>query len=183
MSANANANETAAAADVRRHFTATGFVVRDGCVALHWHPKVKAWLPPGGHIEPNEDPVQAVKRETLEETGIAVEVAPTSSAPNLGVEYPRQVAPPYAIMVEDIHDPVEGFHQHIDMIYFCRPQDAAAASADLPDGWRWVSRESLSKRRPLPNANGAAEPPPEDVCRLGMAAVEWVGGRAILREK
>ena len=171
----ANANETAAAGEVRRHFTATGFVVRDGCVALHWHPKVRAWLPPGGHIEPNEDPVQAVKRETLEETGIAVEVAPTSSAPSLGIEYPRQVAPPYAIMVEDIHDPVEGFHQHIDMIYFCRPQ-AAAASADLPDGWRWVSRESLSERRPLPNADGGAAPPPEDVCRLGMAAVEWVGG-------
>ena len=169
MSAN-----NAAAGGVRRHFTATAFVVRDGCVALHWHRKVKAWLPPGGHIEPNEDPVQAAKRETLEEAGIEVEIA--SSAPDVGVEYPRQVAPPYAIMVEDIHDPIEGFHQHIDMIYFCRPTDAAAASAALPDGWRWVSRESLAKRRPQTNADGRAEPPPEDVCRLGMAAVDWVGG-------
>ena len=42
-----------------RHFTATGFVVHEGATLLHWHPKVKMWLPPGGHIEPNEDPVQA----------------------------------------------------------------------------------------------------------------------------
>jgi len=52
-----------------RHFTATGFVVHDGCVLLHWHPKVKAWLPPGGHIDENEDPVQAVLREVWEESG------------------------------------------------------------------------------------------------------------------
>ena len=39
-----------------RHFTATGFVVDSGRLLLHWHPKVKAWLPPGGHIEENEDP-------------------------------------------------------------------------------------------------------------------------------
>lgn len=164
----------AAAGGVRRHFTATAFVVRDGCVALHWHRNVKAWLPPGGHIEPNEDPVQAAKRETLEEAGIEVEIA--TSAPDVGVEYPRQVAPPYAIMVEDIHDPTEGFHQHIDMIYFCSPTDAAAASAALPDGWRWVSRETLANRHPLTNADGRAEPPPDDVRRLGMAAVDWVEG-------
>ena len=58
---------------VVRHFTATAYVVHDGHVALHWHPKVKAWLPPGGHIEENEDPVQAVLRESAareEETGL-----------------------------------------------------------------------------------------------------------------
>ena len=45
-----------------RHFTVTAFVVCGDSVALHWHPKVKAWLPPGGHIEPTEDSVQAVFR-------------------------------------------------------------------------------------------------------------------------
>ena len=161
-------------AEVRRHFTATGFVVRNGCVALHWHRKVKAWLPPGGHIEPNEDPVQAVVRETLEETGIEVEVI--ASAPNLGLRYPRQVTPPYTIMVEDIRDPVEGFHQHIDMIYFCRPKDAARA--ELADGWLWASRESLSARRPMANPDGRAEPPPEDARKLGILAIDFVEGTA-----
>ena len=76
------------------------------------------WLPPGGHIEENEDPVQAVLREIAEETGVSAEVVPTGET--VDVEYPTQVHPPFAIMVEDIHDPVDGYHQHIDMIYFCR---------------------------------------------------------------
>ena len=52
-----------------RHFTVSGFVVERDGVYLHWHPKIALWLPPGGHIDPDEDPVQAVLRETLEETG------------------------------------------------------------------------------------------------------------------
>ena len=94
---------------ITRHFTATGFVVHDGHVLLHWHPKVKAWLPPGGHIDENEDPVQAVVREIEEESGVTAEVV--MSAPPIELDYPTQVAPPFTIMVEDIHDPVNGYHQ------------------------------------------------------------------------
>ena len=152
-----------------RHFTATGFIVRRGRVALHWHPKVRAWLPPGGHVEPNEDPVEAVVREALEETGLRVEVVPTS--PPLGLSYPEEVTPPFTIMVEDIHDPVEGFHKHIDMIYFCRP---VGGSDGLADGWRWVSRDTLEAGSPLPNDGGHSEPPPEDVRVLGVRAIDFV---------
>ena len=70
---------------VTRHFTATGFVVRDGHVLLHWHPKIGAWLPPGGHVEQNEDPVQAVHREVLEETGVEVEVVSYAAAAGAGL--------------------------------------------------------------------------------------------------
>ena len=145
-----------------RHFTATGFVVHAGSVALHWHPKVKAWLPPGGHIEPNEDPVQAVIREVLEETGLPVRVLRTS--PAVGLAYPQEVIPPYTIMVEDIHDPAQGFHQHIDMIYFCRP----TAETDLPEGWRWVAKSDLQSAVPI-----SGEPPPEDVRILGARAIDF----------
>ena len=150
-----------------RHFTATAFVVDQGRVLLHWHPKVRAWLPPGGHVEPNEDPVQAVLRETEEETGVAAEVV--ASRPPLDMEYPAQVQPPYTIMIEDIHDPVEGYHQHIDMIYFCRPVGAADG---VRDGWRWVSREQLSSGAPIEGAGPRAVPPPEDVRALAQRAIQ-----------
>ena len=57
---------------IEKHFTSTAFVLHpiEDKVLLHWHNKVKAWLPPGGHIENNETPVEAVKRETFEEIGI-----------------------------------------------------------------------------------------------------------------
>ena len=154
-----------------RHFTATGFIVRRGSIALHWHPKVRAWLPPGGHVEPNEDPVQAVVREALEETGLKVEVVGTT--PLLGLSYPEEVTPPFTIMVEDIHDPVEGFHKHIDMIYFCRP---IGISDGLANGWRWVSRDILEDGSPLTNDAGRSEPPPEDVRLLGIRAIVFLEG-------
>ena len=150
-----------------RHFTATGFVVHRGSVALHWHPKVKAWLPPGGHIEPNEDPVQAVKREILEETGLEVEVLNTGEG--LGLPYPEEVIPPYTIMVEDIHDPVQGFHKHIDMIYFCQP----TGETGLPEGWLWVSRHTLVNSLPLDGVPMPPQSPPEDVRALGIRAIDF----------
>ena len=160
-------NSTDAEPPITRHFTATGFIVHRGSVALHWHAKVKAWLPPGGHIEPNEDPVQAVKREILEETGLQVQVLNTG--PKLRLPYPEEVIPPYTIMVEDIYDPVQDFHKHIDMIYFCRP----TGETNLPDGWRWVSRHSLETASTLARDGGPPEPPPEDVRALGVRAIDF----------
>ena len=62
---------------MRRHFTATGFVVQGSRTLLHWHKRLQQWMPPGGHIEPDEDPVQAVLREIQEETGATAEVIPS----------------------------------------------------------------------------------------------------------
>ena len=152
-----------------RHFTATGFVVHNGSIVLHWHPKVKAWLPPGGHIEPNEDPVQAVLREIEEETGLRAEVVSTN--PRISLDYPEQVLAPFTIMVEDIQDPLDGFHQHIDMIYFCR---LVGPAKPLNDGWRWVGRDHLADGLPLDNGHGEPEAPPDDVRLLAGYAFDAV---------
>lgn len=37
------------------------------------HKKAELWLPPGGHVDPREDPKDAVRREAKEELGIEVE--------------------------------------------------------------------------------------------------------------
>ena len=153
-----------------RHFTATAFVVHEDSVALHWHPKVKAWLPPGGHIEENEDPVQAALREVHEETGLHAEIVPTSEI--IDLTYPTQVLPPFTIMVEDIDDPVQGFHNHIDMIYFCR---LSGPSEPLHEGWQWVSRQDVADSTPLRLPDGRSEVPPEDVRTLALHAFRVVG--------
>ena len=154
---------------IERHFTATSFVVQDGLVLLHWHPKLQAWLPPGGHVEDNEDPVQAVLREIYEEVGVRAEVVPTG--PRFELDHPPQVVPPFTIMIEDIDDPVEGFHQHIDMIYFCR---VAGSAGPLNAGWKWVNIEELASGSPLKRDDGPPVPPLDDVRLLALRAVEAV---------
>ena len=156
---------------LERHFTATGFVVQDGATLLHWHAKVRAWLPPGGHIMPNEDPVQAVLREVEEETGIRVEVVPVRSIA-WDVDYPKPIEPPFSIMIEDIDDPADGFHQHIDFIYVCRPTAPVDAT---PSGWRWVTREDLAAGIPLERDGTVGVPPPDDVRLRAAEAFRLVG--------
>jgi len=155
-----------------RHFTSTGFVVNNKSLLLHWHSKVKAWLPPGGHIEQNEDPVEALIREVLEETGLAVQIVQTGQS--LDFKYPKQIPSPFTILIENINDNSIGKHQHIDMIYFCILTDDQDGFADLNPGWFWVEKEHLDKGLPLKNHEGALEPPPEDVLILASHAFKAV---------
>ncbi len=163
-----------------RHFTVTTFVSTSSATLLHWHRKVRLWLPPGGHIEPNEDPIQAAEREALEETGMQVEVLPTVA--RYDYEDPPQLPSPATIMVEPIGDfGEEPAHQHIDLIYFARPiqllgatgSDDADRFAKEPGGWRWVSREQLENGAPLTLA-GVTARISDDVVRLGIAAIDHV---------
>ena len=101
---------------MERHFTVTGFVVEGDATLLHWHQKLRIWLPPGGHIDPNEDPIQAVVREALEETGYACEVVP-HEAP-LPFSNIAQLPGPLKIIVADVGaSSKEAAHQHIAFSY------------------------------------------------------------------
>ena len=152
-----------------RHFTATGFIIHNDHVLLHWHNKVKEWLPPGGHIEENEDPMQAVIREIYEETNLNVTVVPTH--PAIQFNYPEQVHAPVTIMIEDIDDPIDGFHQHIDMIYFCRISDKKNS---VPEGWVWISKDDIANRKSIFNGIDITQPPPNDVTLLALQALEII---------
>ena len=165
-------------AKVRRHYTVTGFVSAQGYTLLHWHVKNRMWLPPGGHIEPDEDPTQTALREVMEETGLAVELLPTSAS--FHYASPIQITAPVTIMVEDIPDtPNEPAHQHIDLIYFTAP--SARGMQTPPNGaWQWVSADALKQGKPM--AAGAEMTPAavaEDVRVLGIAAIE----RAAVEER
>jgi len=154
-------------AKLRRHFTATGYVAREDAVLLHWHRKLAMWLPPGGHVEANEDPVQAALREAREETGLEVELI--EQRPGFAFQTPRQVQPPAVILIEDIDDPIDGPHQHIDSIYFLC---LGAPDVDAPDGWLWVTQADLKANVPIVAPSGIPVTAAEDVRELGLAAIQ-----------
>lgn len=149
------------------HFTCTGFVIHEDKTLFLWHPRLQMWVPPGGHLLPSEDPVTAVLREVQEETGLEVEVIPV--APHLPFSYPRQVQPPYTVLIEDAADP-QNPHFHIDLIYFCRP---VAGPSPVPRGpflMCWATESDLRQGYPLEpqGACGLATRPSEDVRLLAL---------------
>ena len=46
------------------------------------HIQAGLWLPPGGHVEPNEHPVHAAQREVHEEVGLEVQLDPDALRPD-----------------------------------------------------------------------------------------------------
>jgi 8-oxo-dGTP pyrophosphatase MutT (NUDIX family) len=155
---------------MERHLTATGFVVDGDRVLLHWHRKNCLWLPFGGHIEPNEDPVQTVLREIQEESGLHTELLVRPKA--FGISNLPIVAPPELILLEPTTDGVH-VHEHVDLIYFCRPVgglDSLATDAD--PSIRWVTAGDLELNQPMAPFPGAeAAPIPDDVRALALAAI------------
>ncbi len=155
---------------MRRHFTATGFLVDGSRTLLLWHPRLRMWVPPGGHIDEDEDPVTAVLREIREETGVDAEVAPTG--PVFPFRYPEQVHAPYTILVEDISGPDEP-HKHIDFIYFCRPVNGSAGNVTAATTACWVNEDALrSNDTAALAACGISGEIAEDVRLLALKAIE-----------
>ena len=124
-----------------KHFTATTFISTQTHTLLHFHEKNKLWLPAGGHIEKNETPIEAAKREACEETGLDIEILPTNE--NFPFIEPIQITSPVSILLEDIEETKnEPKHQHIDLIFFAKP--VMLKDVILPDGWYWVSEIELN---------------------------------------
>ena len=124
---------------ITRDFTATTFVVHEGCTLLLLHRKLGKWFPPGGHIDPHELPDQAAIREVREETGLEVELL--THGHQLGTV--RILPQPYCILLEDISPG----HQHIDLIYFARVRGGSLVHAEREaHAARWVSWAALDDR-------------------------------------
>jgi ADP-ribose pyrophosphatase YjhB (NUDIX family) len=135
---------------MEKQFVATAYVIDDRKrFLLVFHRKLQKWLPPGGHLEPNELPSEGAKREVLEETGIEVELIQQE---NVWIQrwnansFPR----PYLCLLEEI--PAFGdkpAHQHVDMIYLARPVGGALLERkEETDGIHWFTWEELSRLEP-----------------------------------
>lgn len=156
---------------IERHHTATAYITAEDRTLLLWHLKLGMWLPPGGHCELNEDPVQAAIREALEETGMPVAIIPPADL--LVCEGPAVLPPPAVILVEDIVRPDQPFHQHIDHVYFTRPLERVDLAAPILGGHpsRWLHTDEMRHAFSLEAPDGTLVPVAEDVRLLGIRAI------------
>lgn len=152
----------------QKHFTATTFVLhpKENKILLHWHKKIKSWLPPGGHIEKNETPEEAAIREVYEESGLSINLLSSKTLPkNLGDV--TELEKPESILLEPIADPIQGKHFHIDMIYFAE----AVNPKKLNRGWLWVSEKDLLDNKKIRIIEDEFKSPPNDVRILAIECI------------
>ncbi len=127
---------------MQRQFTATVFILDDAKTLLLFHKKHLKWMPPGGHVEANETPSDAAKREAFEETGVIVEFVTQENvwfddSPNA-----KSIERPHHVLLETIPATAkEPAHEHIDFCYIARPIsiEQAAEAHEM----RWFSYEEV----------------------------------------
>ncbi|MFB6144479.1 MAG: NUDIX hydrolase [Candidatus Nanohaloarchaea archaeon] len=153
--------------ETTRHFTTKVFVVNDGAVALHYHPKLGIYLPPGGHIERDELPHTSGMREVREEIGLEPEIVDERS--NIEVPGGRPIPEPEHFILYDVDSTEEEvIHQHIDMIYYAEvsSRDISPEEDEVPaDEWDWYSEDDIR--------NGDFDP---DTRKMALEAIEKVDG-------
>ena len=123
-------------------FTASVYVVFDNKVLLHKHAKTGRWLPPGGHIELDEDPNQAALREVKEEAGIEVELAGAAQSFDGSTQRERNLVPP-RFMNRHYYDG-KGGHEHVDLLFFGRSKTSDILP-EAENGMRWVTKGEIER--------------------------------------
>jgi len=127
-----------------KHATASTFVfVRMSAgwrIGLIMHPLFGRLMIPGGHVEPDESPPEAARREVTEETGLAVSLA---MAPGIqlpaamrGVRLPVQQ--PWWILEQPVpaDNHLAGPHIHLDHLYVALAQGPEPGSVPAhPFSW------------------------------------------------
>ena len=157
--------------ELTRHLTATLYLVNDGALALHPHPKLGIRIPPGGHVDRDELPHEAALREAYEETGLDATLVDDTDP----VDAPagESLPDPRHTMLYDINVHPDGRvgHQHVDLVYFAaaasREVDPAGDDEEPAEAWAWYDAAAL-------RASDIAR----DTVQIGLEAIEAVADAA-----
>ena len=105
------------------HVTASAVVVGRRGVLLHRHRRLQRWLQPGGHLEPGESPMEGARRESEEETGLALD-HPTGGP---------------VLLHLDVHEAADA-HMHLDIRFLLLgPDEDPAPPPDESQDVAWFS--------------------------------------------
>lgn len=127
-----------------KHFTTAVFLLSDEAkprVLLVDHKKLKVWMPPGGHVDQDENPFDGAIREVMEETGL--DIRPHIGTPKR--ESPTVLSFPLPDFFQEELIQAHGTdpeHIHLDHVYIFRiPYAEPVLNADETHGVRWFTRE------------------------------------------
>lgn len=143
---------------MHKHFTATAVVHRpNGDVLMVFHRKLNCWLCPGGHIEKDELPDEAVLREIFEETGLQGRILPGEEAWVKDDSHASQLHQPLCILEEQIPDPKDGLHAHIDLVYRALVEGEPVLNVREAKDIRFFSPEQIARLEIYENVRSVIE--------------------------
>jgi 8-oxo-dGTP diphosphatase len=116
----------------RRAFSVAIFCRNGGAILLVHHRRLGTWLPVGGELEPGETPLEAARRELLEETGLE-----GLFPPGLGVDG----TPPGLVGYEEHEAGSKGLH--LNFAFVADVATRAIRGCDEFDAFRWVTTGEL----------------------------------------
>lgn len=104
--------------DGEHDFTVAGFIVYDDTTLLIKHKSLPVWVPPSGHVESNQTPIDALYAEIDEEAGIdrkhltLIETYPYQASRNVSIDATKLPLP----FDLEVH-PITTTHNHINFSY------------------------------------------------------------------
>ena len=131
-----------------KQLTSSIFLVRYN---LQWelllvhHKKYGRWMVPGGHVERDESPVEAILRETKEETGIVpILFSFIHKTPKVVFSPDKWILPPEFVLEEVVHSGIEETtHIHIDCLFFAYTDRKVRLNSHEHRNLSWYRRDSL----------------------------------------
>ncbi len=131
-------------------FTVEVFIVEGDAVLLRKHDKYGIWLSVGGHVELDEDPVQAAIREVKEEVGLEVELSRHLLVPTEETETYKELIPPVFMNRHRINPT----HEHVCLTYFARAtsREVSNQESEKSSGLGWFNLGELQNLEGLTHA-------------------------------
>jgi 8-oxo-dGTP pyrophosphatase MutT (NUDIX family) len=123
-------------------FTADVFIVHENKVLLRMHEKYHTLLAVGGHVELDEDPATAAKRECMEEVGLPVTLLGEYEVPVSTQEGWRYLPTPAGMNIHQITDT----HQHVSLVFFATTAHTNIVPEYPDDTWEWLTKDELNVR-------------------------------------
>lgn len=112
------------------------YIVHNNRVLIRKHDKYGKWIHVGGHVELDETPDSAAKRECFEEVGLRItlwgETTPIERQDDIESQ---ELIPPMHVNIHRINS----IHQHIDLIYYATSDTDEVTPENHNDEWIWLT--------------------------------------------
>lgn len=125
-------------------FTVAGYLVHKNKTLLIKHKYLPIWMPPGGHIELDQTPIEAVFMEIKEEAGIDVSHLELVETQPYTKSFKRGEAVALPLPFDMEHHAITDTHRHINMAYIIKSDtDNVEPGAGESNTFRWFTADEL----------------------------------------